>query len=181
MLYDLWFPYSSDKHAFLHSETWSNMYFLASPPPAPTPPLLMHFLPVLFVLLSFSFFVFFLFLLSSSSSSSSSSPFPAVSLLSFLYLSLSLSPFMFLSFSEGARKTHRAPPPPPLPQEPSTMVPKCTSGCPEHNLTCSLDRHWDALELQPFAQRYPLAFTRALAERRSLMHHLNHFYIILLR
>ena len=33
------------------------------------------------------------------------------------------------------------------PQEPSTMVPKCTLGCPEHNLTCSPDSHWDALGL----------------------------------
>ena len=33
------------------------------------------------------------------------------------------------------------------PQEPSTMVPKCTLGCPKHNLTCSPDSHWDALEL----------------------------------
>ena len=63
------------------------------------------------------------------------------------------------------------------PQEPSTMVPKCTLGCPEHNLTCSPDSHWDALELQPFAQGYPLEFTRVLTERRSLMHHLNHLYI----
>ena len=39
------------------------------------------------------------------------------------------------------------PPPPPPPQEPSTMVPKCTLGCPEHNLTCSPENHWDALEL----------------------------------
>ena len=73
-------------------------------------------------------------------------------------------------------RIHRAPPS--LPQEPSTMVPKCTLGYPKHNLTCSPDSHWDALELQPFAQRYPLAFTRALTERRSLMHHLNHLYII---
>ena len=82
--------------------------------------------------------------------------------------------------SERARKTHRASPlpPPPPPQEPSTMVPKCTLGCPEHNLTCSPDSHWDTLELQPFAQGYPLAFTRELTESRSLMHHLNHLYII---
>ena len=66
------------------------------------------------------------------------------------------------------------------PQEPSTMVPECTLGCPKHNLTCSPDSHWDALELQSFAQGYPLAFTRALTERRSLMHHLNHLYIIVL-
>ena len=39
-------------------------------------------------------------------------------------------------------------PPTPSPnQEPSTMVPKCTFGCPEHSLTCSPDSHWDALEL----------------------------------
>ena len=82
------------------------------------------------------------------------------------------------SNSEGARRTHRAPPPPP--QEPSTMVPKCTLGCPEHNPTCFPDSHWDALELQPFAQGYPLAFTRALTEHRSLMRHLNHLYIIVL-
>ena len=63
-------------------------------------------------------------------------------------------------------------------QEPSTMVPKCTLGCPEHNLTCSPDSHWDALELQPFAQGYPLAFTWALTERRSQMYHLNHLHII---
>ena len=74
------------------------------------------------------------------------------------------------------------PPPPSSPsQEPFTMVPKCTLGCPEHNLTCSPDSHWDALELQLFVQRYPLVFTQALAERRSLMRHLNHFYIIVLR
>ena len=36
---------------------------------------------------------------------------------------------------------------PPPPPEPSTMVPKCTLGCPKHNLTCSPDSHWDALEL----------------------------------
>ena len=72
-------------------------------------------------------------------------------------------------------------PPTPTPQqEPSTMVPKCTLGCPEHNLTCSPNSHWDALELQPFAQGYPLAFTQALTERRSLMRHLNHLYIIFL-
>ena len=86
----------------------------------------------------------------------------------------------------STRRIHCATPPPPPPppllilQEPSTMVPKCTSGCPEHNLTCSPDSHWDALELQPFAQGYPLAFTRALTEHRSLMHHLNHLYIIVL-
>ena len=50
--------------------------------------------------------------------------------------------------SQGARGTYRAPPSPPPPsQEPSTMVPKCTLGCPEHNLTCSPESHWDALEL----------------------------------
>ena len=38
-------------------------------------------------------------------------------------------------------------PPPPPPQEPSTMVPKCTLGCLEHNVTCSPESHWDALEL----------------------------------
>ena len=54
-------------------------------------------------------------------------------------------------FSEGARGTHRASPP----QEPSTMVKICTLGCPEHNLTCSPDSHWDALELQTFAQGVP--------------------------
>ena len=81
---------------------------------------------------------------------------------------------------EPGGPTEHTPPPPPLPQEPSTMVPKCTLGCPEHNLTCSPDSHWDALELQPFAQGYPLAFTRALTERRSLMRHLNHLYIIIL-
>ena len=48
--------------------------------------------------------------------------------------------------SQGDRGTYRAPPPPP-PQEPSAMVPKCTLGCPEHNLTCSPESHWDALEL----------------------------------
>ena len=42
---------------------------------------------------------------------------------------------------------HPPPPPPPPPQEPSTMVPKCTLGCPEYNLTCSPESHWDALEL----------------------------------
>ena len=51
--------------------------------------------------------------------------------------------------SREARRTYRAPPSPPPPpsphQEPSTMVPKCTLGCPEHNLTCSPDSHWDAL------------------------------------
>ena len=62
-------------------------------------------------------------------------------------------------------------------QEPSTMVPKRTLGCPEHSLTCSPDSHWDALELQPFAQGYLLAFTWALTERRSLMHHSKHLYI----
>ena len=70
--------------------------------------------------------------------------------------------------------------PPPPPQEPSTMVPKCTLGCPENNLTCSPDSHWDALELQPFAQGYPLALARALTERRLLIRHLNHLYIIVL-
>ena len=60
------------------------------------------------------------------------------------------------------------------------MVPKCTLECPEHNLTCSPDSHWDALELQPFAQGYPLAFSRLLTERLSLMHHLNRLYIIIL-
>ena len=53
-------------------------------------------------------------------------------------------------YSQGARRTYRAspsPPPPPTPQEPSTMVPKCTLGCPEYSLTCSPDSHWDALEL----------------------------------
>ena len=49
-------------------------------------------------------------------------------------------------YSQKARRTHRAPPPP-SPQEPSSMVPKCTLGCPKHNLTCFLDSHWDALEL----------------------------------
>ena len=68
-------------------------------------------------------------------------------------------------------------PPPPPPQESSTMVPKYTLGCSKYNLTCSPDSHWDALELQPFAQGYPLAFTRALTERRSLMHYLNDLYI----
>ena len=39
-------------------------------------------------------------------------------------------------------------PPPPSPHlKPSTMILKCTLGCPEHNLTCSPDSHWDALEL----------------------------------
>ena len=33
-----------------------------------------------------------------------------------------------------------------------SVVLKCTLWCPEHNLTCSPDRHWDALELEPFAQ-----------------------------
>ena len=79
------------------------------------------------------------------------------------------------AYSERARRTHRA-----SPQEPSTMVPKCTLGCPEHNLSCSPDSHLDALELQPFVQGYPLAFTRALTERRTLVHHLNHLYIIVL-
>ena len=82
------------------------------------------------------------------------------------------------AYSQGARGTYRAPPPPP--QESSTMVLKCTLGCPEHNLTCSPDSHWDELELQPFAQGYPLAFSRSLTERRSLMHHLNRLYIIIL-
>ena len=54
--------------------------------------------------------------------------------------------FESLSFSQGAQGTYRATPPPP-PQEPSTMVPKFTLGCPEHNLTCSPESHWDALEL----------------------------------
>ena len=49
-------------------------------------------------------------------------------------------------YSQGARGTYRPLPPPP-PQEPPTMVPKCTLGCPEHNLTCSPESHWDALEL----------------------------------
>ena len=80
----------------------------------------------------------------------------------------------------GGLTVHHPPPPPPSTQEPSTMVPKCTLGCPEHNLTCSPDSHWDALELQPFVQGHPLTFTRALTERRSLMHHLNHLYIIVL-
>ena len=34
---------------------------------------------------------------------------------------------------------------PPPPQEPSTMVPKCTLGCPEHNLTfprTAIGMHW---------------------------------------
>ena len=79
----------------------------------------------------------------------------------------------------GGPTEHPLPPPPPH-QEPSTMVPKCTLGCPEHNLTCSPDSHWDALELQPFAQGYLLAFTWALTERRSLMRHLNHLCIIVL-
>ena len=85
-------------------------------------------------------------------------------------------------FSERAQRTSPCtpPPPPPPPQESSTMVPKCTSGCPEHNLICSPDSHWDALELQPFAKEYPLTVTRALTERRSLMRHLNHLYIIVL-
>ena len=54
-------------------------------------------------------------------------------------------------YSQGARRTYRAPPrpppPPSPPQEPSTMFPKCTLECPEHNLACSPDSHWDALEL----------------------------------
>ena len=46
-------------------------------------------------------------------------------------------------------------------------------------LHVSPDNHWDALELQPFVQWYPLAFTQALTERRSLMHHLNQCIIVL--
>ena len=43
----------------------------------------------------------------------------------------------------GGPTVHPSPPPPPLSflQEPSTMVPKCTLGCPEHNLTCPPDNH----------------------------------------
>ena len=60
------------------------------------------------------------------------------------------------------------------------MVRTYTLVYPGHNLTCSPASHWDALELKPFAQGYPLAFTLALSERRSLMHHLNHLYSIVL-
>ena len=99
------------------------------------------------------------------------------------YGHLTFLPKLPKTVSEGARRTHRAPPPPPPhththTHQPSTMVPKYTLGC--HNLTCFPDSHWDALELQPFAQGYPLVFTRALTERRSLMHHLNLLYIIVL-
>ena len=71
----------------------------------------------------------------------------------------------------------------PLPSWPkysTTMVPKCTVGCPEHNLTCSPDNHWDALELLSFAKGYLLAFSQSLTERRPLTHYLNYLYIIVL-
>ena len=58
------------------------------------------------------------------------------------------------------------------------MVSKCTLGCPEHNFTCYPNSHWDALELYPFAQGCPLAFSRSLTERSSLTHYFIHMYSI---
>ena len=49
-----------------------------------------------------------------------------------------------------------------------------------HNLTCSPDSHWDALELEPFAPGYPLAFSQSITERSSLTYYSNHSYIIVL-
>ena len=136
------------------------------PPPFPSVESPLHNVSVSFTLMSMSWHVHF------TNSSLLVAPF------SFAVISFS-SIFFFLlcgnTNSEGAWRTHRAPP-----QGTFTMVPKCTLGCPKHNLTCSPDSHWDALELQPFAQGYPLAFIRALTERRSLIGHFNHLYIIVL-
>ena len=75
--------------------------------------------------------------------------------------------------SEPAERTVHPPPYPPS-QKPTTMVPKCTLGSPEYNLTCFLGSHWDALEL------LPLAFSRSPAKRSSLSRYLNHTYILVL-
>ena len=58
---------------------------------------------------------------------------------------------------ESAGPTVHPPPPhpPPSHQKPTTMVLKCTWGCPKHDLTCSPDRHWDALELIALCTRVP--------------------------
>ena len=61
-----------------------------------------------------------------------------------VFYSISICPRVLVLVREPGGPTV---PPPLPPQEPSTMVPKCTLGCPEHNLACSPDSHWDALAL----------------------------------